>query len=130
MGMTDWTESELITAGYVLQNALITRVDLTTLDHSCLTLEMTLEGQGFGVIYGGISLGRGYVGAKEFEGSAKGNEYIMRVMDTVGSDSFIGLEGKYVRVAIKDGKLAGAICKIIGHIIEDKWFDPEKLFKE
>lgn len=126
--MTDWTESELIAAGYELRNALVTKVDLSTQNHACLTLELTLEGQGFGVIYGGISLGRGYVGAKEFEGSAKGNEYIMRVMDTVGSDSFTGMKGKYVRVAIKDGSLC-SICKIIGHIIEDKWFDPEKLFK-
>lgn len=126
--MTDWTESDLIAAGYEIRNVLVTRVDLSTLNHSCLTLELTLEGQGFGVIYGGISLGFGYVGSDKFEGSAKGNEYIMRVMDTVGSDSFIGMKGKYVRVAIKDGRLS-SICKIIGHIIEDKWFDPDKLFK-
>lgn len=128
--MTDWTESELIAAGYTIHNALITKVDLSMANHSCLTLNLTLKGKGFGVDYGGISLGFGYVGSDKFEGSSKGTEYIMRIMDTLDSDSLIGLKDEYVRVAIKDGKLCGTIVKIIGHIIKDKWFDPDKLFKE
>lgn len=44
--MKKWTEDELINAGYRIENAKITKVDLSMEDHGCLTLELTLEGKG------------------------------------------------------------------------------------
>jgi hypothetical protein len=94
-------------------------------DYGCLVLSMTLKGNGWGVTYGGYCLGHGYLGADDFDGSASGIEYIMRIMDTVGVERFQNLKGKYVRVAKNDW---GDPVKIIGNILKDKWFDALTFF--
>lgn len=127
--MKKYTQEQLTEAGYSIENALITNVDLSMADHGCLTLAMTLEGSGWGVVYGGYCLGKGYLGADDdfFDGSAAGMEYLMRIMDTVGVEKFQDLKGKYVRVAAKGW---GNSVKIIGNIINDKWFDAETFFAD
>lgn len=125
--MKNYTYEQLTEAGYSIENALITNVDLSMADHGCLTLAMTLEGSGWGVVYGGYCLGKGYLGAADdfFDGSAAGMEYLIRIMDTVGVEKFQDLKGKYIRVATKGW---GDPVKIIGNIIKDKWFDAETFF--
>lgn len=127
--MKKYTQEQLIESGYSIENALITNVDLSMADHGCLTLAMTLEGGGWGVVYGGYCLGKGYLGADDdfFDGSADGMEYLMRIMDTVGVEKFQDLKGKYVRVATKGW---GDPVKIIGNIIKNKWFDAETFFAD
>jgi hypothetical protein len=127
--MKHYTQEELTNLGYTIKNARITDVDLSMADHGCLTLAMTLNGGGWGVVYGGYCLGHGYLGADDgfFSGSAAGMEYLIRIMDTVGVDRFQNLKGKYVRVATKGW---GDTVKIIGNIIEDKWFDVETFFAD
>ena len=127
--MTHYTQDKLTDLGYRIENALIEKVDLSMADHGCLTLAMTLAGGGWGVVYGGYCLGKGYLGAKDefFKGSAAGMEYLMRIMDTVGVEKFQDLKGKYVRVATKSW---GNSVKIIGNIIRDKWFDAETFFTD
>ena len=127
--MKKYTQEQLTEAGYSIENALITNVDLSMADHGCLTLAMTLEGGGWGVVYGGYCLGKGYLGADDdfFDGSAAGMEYLIRIMDTVGVEKFQDLKGKYVRVANKGW---GSSVKIIGNIIKDKWFDTETFFAD
>lgn len=120
------TADSLIRDGYEIINMRITSVDLFMGDHGCMTLAMTMEGSGYGTVYGGYSLGHGYLGAKEFDGSEKSMPYIMNIMNVVGVERFNDMKGKYVRVAIKG---LGSPVKIIGNIIEDKWFDPESFFK-
>lgn len=121
------TLDELIAAGYSIQNAKITSVSLNMEDYGCLTLAMALEGGGWGVVYGGYCLGKGYLGAEEFEGSAKGMEAIMRIMNTVGVSDLLKMKDKYIRVATKG---LGSTVKIIGNIINDIWFDYEAFFNE
>jgi hypothetical protein len=125
--MKNYTYDKLTEAGYTIENALIEKVDLSMADHGFLTLAMTLRGGGWGVVYGGYCLGKGYLGADDdfFDGSAAGMEYLMRIMDTVGVERFQDLKGKYVRVATKSW---GNQVKIIGNIIKDKWFDAETFF--
>ena len=125
--MKNYTYDKLTEAGYTIENALIEKVDLSMADHGCLTLAMTLQGGGWGVVYGGYCLGKGYLGAKDdfFDGSAAGMEYLMRIMDTVGVERFQDLKGKYVRVATKGW---GSSVKIIGNILKDQWFDAETFF--
>ena len=124
--MKHWTEDELRAEGYIVENAKITSVNLTMDDHGCLDFPIVIEGQGFGLIYGGYCLGKGYVGSDDFEGSAAGEEAIMRIMDTVGVDKASNLKGSYVRIARnKDGYV-----RIIGNIINDKWFDYESFFED
>ena len=122
----EWTKESLEKAGYKIENVKITGADLSMADHGVLCLAMPLEWGGCACVYGGIVLGHGYLGATEFEGSAKGTEYIMRIMDIVGVERFNQLKGKYARVATKG---FGSSVKIIGNIIDDKWFDPEDFFK-
>lgn len=125
--MKKYTQDELIEAGYKIENALITNADLSMADHGCLTLAITLDGGGWGVVYGGYCLGHGYLGADDFDGSASGLESIMRIMDVVGVERFQDLKGKYVRVATKGW---GGSVKIIGNILKDKWFDIETFFAD
>lgn len=118
--MKEWTEELLLEDGYKLQNAEITNVSLNFRDHGVLSLDLTLNGGGWRVVYGGYVLGHGYLGAKEFKGSASGMEAIMRIMDVVGVEDLVDLKGKHVRVATKGW---GSSVKIIGHFIKDQWFD-------
>lgn len=108
-------------------NAKITNVSLNMKNHACLTLDLTLEGDGKGVVFGGRCLGHGYLGAKEFEGSARGLEYIMRIMDVVGVEALEDLKSKYV-IVVNSG--CGDRVTEIGNIIEDKWFNIEEFFKD
>ena len=127
--MKKYTQEQLIEAGYKIENALIESVDLSMADHGCLTLAMSLKGNGWGVVYGNYCLGHGYLGAddKFFSGSADGMEYLIRIMDTVGVKRFQNLKGKYVRVATKG---LGSTVNIIGNIIKDQWFDAETFFTD
>ncbi len=118
---------ELIVAGYSVQNAKITSVSLNMQDYGCLTLAMCLEGHGWGVVYGGYCLGKGYLGAKEFEGSAKGLEAIMRIMNVVGVSDLLDMKDKHIRVATKG---LGTTVTIIGNIVDDLWFDYATFFGE
>lgn len=127
--MKKYTQEQLIEAGYKIENAFIESVDLSMADHGCLTLAMSLNGGGWGVVYGGYCLGHGYLGADDdfFSGSADGMEYLIRIMDTIGVERFQNLKGKYVRIATKGWS---STVKIIGNIIEDKWFDAETFFED
>jgi len=109
-----------------IMNAKITNVSLSMRDHGCLTYGLTLDMGGAGCIYGGICIGHGYLGSDHFDGSAKGLEALMRIMDVVGVERWEDLNGKYCRV-VSDGR--GSIISKIGNIIEDKWFDQKEFFK-
>lgn len=125
--MKIWTEEELINDGNRLRNAEITNVSLNFKDHGVLTLDLTLSGGGWGVVFGGYVLGRGYLGAKNFVGYASGLEAIMRIMDVVGVDDLTEMKGEHVRVATKG---LGDSVKIIGNFIKDEWFDYGSFFDD
>ena len=110
--MKTWTEEKLINAGYTIKNVRITDVDISMADHNCLELRIALEGNGWGAVHGGYALGYGSLNSDSFEGSAKGIEYIMRVMDVVGVDHFQSMKNRLIRVAISKNKS----IKIIGNI--------------
>ena len=108
-------------------NMKITNVSLNMKNHGVLTFDLTLEGAGCGVVYGGFCLGNGYLGSDSFKGSAAGIECLMRIMDVIGVDAWEDLKGKYCRILMSGW---GDTVKVIGNIIEDKWFDIEAFFKE
>ena len=111
----------------MIENALITNVSLNFKDHGVLTLNIVLEGSGWGCCFGGYVLGIGYLGAKEFKGEEKGIECIMRIMDVIGVDDLMLAKGKYIRVELSGW--GGSIIKI-GNIIHDKWFSYSDVYKE
>ena len=92
----------------------------------CISLDVVVEGAGWGCVFGGYSLGHGYLGAKEFSGYGPGMESIARIMDTVGVTKLSDLEGRYIRTAVAEDRR----LKIIGNIINDKWFNIESFFKD
>ena len=124
--MKEWTQKELEEAGYKIENAQISSADLSMADYGVLTLEMPITGSGWGCVYGGRVIGKGYLGANEFKGSSMGIEYIMRIMDIVGVEKFNEMSGKYIRVA-RTGW--GNPIRIIGNLIENRWFDADRFFE-
>ena len=110
-----------------IENAKITNVSLSMRGHGVLTFYLTVEGAGWGCNVGGYVIGKGYLGADTFEGSAKGIEAMMRIMDTVGVDRWEDLAGKYVRI---ESEGWGGIIHKIGNVIKDKWFDMKEFFSE
>lgn len=128
--MIKWTEEKLKAEGYEIQNARITSADISTEDHCCATLRLTLEGNGWGCCYGGYCLGHGgtYIKQNEIDGgSGEGFKSILQIMWTIETDSFDELKGKYCRVATKGW---GSDIKIIGNLIKDKWFDYGSFFEK
>lgn len=127
--MIDWTEEKLKEAGYEIQNAQIIKVDLSTENYCAADFYMVLDGDGWGVSYGGYKLGHGgtYIKQDQIKGSEQGMAAILNIMWVVESDSLIGLKDKYVRVAIKGW---GDTVKIIGHITKDRWFDYGSFFSQ
>lgn len=51
--MKKYTAQTLTDEGYTIENAQITNVSLSTTDHCCLSLNLTLKAAGWGVVYGG-----------------------------------------------------------------------------
>ena len=108
-------------------NAKIINVSLSMEDYGCLVYRLTLEMRGAGCVYGGICIGKGYLGADHFEGYARGMEALMRIMDVIGVERWEDIKGKYCRVE-SDG--LGAVISKIGNIIQDKWFDQKEFFSK
>ena len=67
-----------------------------------------------------------YLGAKEFSGSSRGLEAMMRIMDVVGVDTWEDLKGKFVRV---EKSSLGQPITTIGNLIKNNWFDIKEFFK-
>jgi hypothetical protein len=110
-----------------IKNVKITNVSLTMADHGCLTFYLTLEGDGWGINYGGYCIGLGFLGSDSFTAeNGSGLVAIMRIMDTVGVERWENLKGKYIRIVDESW---GSSVKKIGNIIEDKWFDIDEFFK-
>lgn len=133
--MKKWTKDLLEANGYELRNAYIKNVSFGMKDYGFLSLELTLEGDGWGVNYMGPSIGRKYYingesikdgNAANFEGYEGGAEAIVRILDVVDCPEFESLKGKYIRAATKRGKSV----KIIGNIIKDQWFDYGSFFDD
>ena len=110
-----------------IKNARIESVSITMEDHGCLTFWVTVRGSGWGCGIGGFCIGNGYLGAKEFSGSARGLEAMMRIMDAVGVSRWEDLPGHYCRV--RDVGTGRSITEI-GNILEDKWVDIREVFRE
>lgn len=126
--MIDWTEEKLIEEGYKIENAKIVSVDLSTADYACADLRIVLEGNGWGTVFGGYKLAHAgtYINRGDIIGNKKGFEAILNIMWTLESDSLVGLECQYIRVATKGW---GNPIKIIGHITKDQWFDYGSFFE-
>lgn len=110
-----------------IENAKITSTFLGREDHGIMTAYVnvqydTASHQGFG----GYALDKP-VGEKgvfrERQGVRAGMEFVVGVLGAVGVDSWEELKGKHVRIDHDWSKIYR-----VGHIIENKWFDPVEMF--
>lgn len=59
----------------------------------------------------------------------EGVEGVMRLLDTLGATKLSDLVGRYIRVVFPRESGTQPI-RIVGHLIEDKWFDAESFYNE
>jgi hypothetical protein len=91
-----------------IRNAKITSTMLGFEDHGILTCMLHLD-------YGSLHQGFGGYSLKYY-----GIEFIEKVLRAVGVETWEELRGKHVRVESDNLKVYR-----IGHIIEDRWYEPE-----
>lgn len=103
------------------ENATIESTYLGIEDHGTLTFYVHLSGDGWGQGLGGCALDQ--YGGEEADrsGWGPGLTAIRRILEVVGVRSWEELPGKFVRVR-REG-LGSSGPPILGHIIEDRWFD-------
>ena len=104
-----------------VRNALIKDVSIVV-DHNMLSAWVGLV-YGDGVVqgFGGYSLYN-----QKFKNTDRNlaGHFIWRVMEIADVTSWDRVQGKAVRV-----RVYGGLIRAIGHIVEEKWFDPHEEFK-
>lgn len=106
-----------------IKNAIIEKVSLSKADHGLLSGWVYLDYGGSGQGFGGYNL---YVPKRKLKDAGNyAGHFIWRVLEIVGVERWEDLQGKPIRV---DGDHSG--IKAIGHILEDKWFNPSEEFEE
>ena len=108
--------NSLVRDGYKIFNMKITSVGLSMSNYGDIVFMMTMECSDYGTVYDEDYCLRG------FNGLEKAMPYITNIMKVIGVEHFNDMVGKYVRVATIE---QGYSEKIIGNIVEDKWFGPE-----
>jgi hypothetical protein len=108
-----------------IRNARITNTQLGTEDHGIFTAWINVEYDGGGQGFGGFALDEPmkdevgkFLGRV---GTAYGMNFVKGIMEAVGAESWEKLPKMHCRV---DGD-SQRIYRI-GHIIKDKWFNPEE----
>lgn len=92
-----------------IKNAKIESTMLGFEDHGIFTYMIYVGDGSSGQGFGGYSLGGNYTDA-----------VIKGLLKTVGVDKWEDLKGSFVRVKSEEGRLVE-----IGHLMEEKWFDPK-----
>lgn len=97
----------------VIRNATITKLSLGPEDHGILTCYLGLDyGDGMHQSFGGYNI------------RTNAGWWIENLLETFGINEWNKLMGKNIRVRLDDDTLNGRIIEI-GHIINDKWFNPK-----
>lgn len=110
-----------------IENARISGTMLGREDHGIMTAFVHLEGDGWGVGFGGYGLDQWDDAGRKRLGSAYGMAFIAAVLDVVGVTTWEQLTGQHVRV---ESEGWGGKARRLGHITKDKWFDPVALAEE
>ncbi len=110
---------------YEEKNAKIKRVSLAIEDHGILTAWLELDYNSGGQGFGGYALDEYDPNKKCRVGHAFGTEFILRVLTTIGVDSWEKLPGTSCRVRAEHSKVHS-----IGHYLKDVWFSPKEVARE
>ena len=95
-------------------------------EHSCLTADLLVEGDGWGCAFGGYCLDHCLAETGKHH-SSDGYGAIIELMKTLEVESWEELKGKYVRVEIE--RWGGKILRV-GHFMKDKWFSFKDYFEQ
>ena len=112
---------------YKIENAQIIKVNLCMDNY--LTLQIALQGYKWYHTCESYIMGYRRTETKYFDTADRSAEYIMKIMDTIGTYSLNEMKGKYVRVARKENEDQVPI-RILGNIIDDKWIDIRKFSEQ
>lgn len=104
-----------------VQNAKIVDTFLGQEDHGIMTLYLFVEFDGGRQGFGGYFLDTYDKSQEKRIGTVYGMEFLMRTLATVGVSKYEDLKGKMVRLKRENTKIHA-----IGHILQDRWFEPVK----
>lgn len=104
-------------------NAKITQTKICE-DHGCLTVYITVEGNGWGCSVGGYCLDHWNNKPGTYH-SSDGYGALIEIMKTFEVEAWEDLVGQYCRV-VSNGW--GNKITTIGHYMKDKWFSWEEYF--
>ncbi len=101
-------------------------------DHGIMTFMIHISFGGTGQGFGGFALDRppikqGYTSPRL--PTAYGMGVVMHLLRVFDVDRWEKVQGLYCRVRRKDGSWNSTL-QAIGHIVQDRWFDPEKYYTE
>lgn len=109
------------------ENAKITSTFLGYEDHGIFTFSIGLEGDGWGVGFGGIALDGYDIKKDERVPDSKAVSVLTEILKVVGVNKWEDLKGKTVRV---ENNGLGRPVKKIGNLIKNDWLDLEEYFKD
>lgn len=112
---------------FEIKNAIIRSATITIGERDLLTCYLELDYGGSGQSFGGYVLlpGPSFTSRKAAEsGPNYAGIFIEQILRIAGVESWEDLPGKTIRAKASWGKV-----KAIGHIVKDKWFDPEEAFE-
>ena len=98
-----------MTAQNSIKNAIIDSTAITR-QRGIPTCQLHIRYEGSGQSFGGYDL--------RFE--KYGIPFLMRILETVGVSKWEDLPGQMIRIDGNSGKIVA-----IGHIMDEKWFNPE-----
>jgi hypothetical protein len=103
------------------ENAKIVNTFLGREDHGIFTASLSLAGNGWGQGFGNYSLdGPGPDNTRV--GHGFGIDFIAGVLTVLGVERWEKLPGTHCRV-----RREGGLIVAIGHIVEERWFEPRAL---
>lgn len=91
-----------------IENCKIRNTNLGLENHNIMSLDLHLEGDGWGVSFGGYRMDGAY-----------GMACLKELLETLEVGKYEDLKGMYVR-CVNTG--LGGRCLAIGHLLKDRWF--------
>lgn len=112
-------------------NAQITRTSLSCSECGIFSFEIWLKGSdGENYRFGERCLDTYDQDMKRRIGTAKGMDFLMQTLITIGVDRWEELPGKYVRIVITEKNIQYISVSVIGNLMKDKWLDAEAFWEE
>ena len=105
--------AKLKDSDYVIENGRIEDTKFGIEDHGVLTLDIIIEGEGWGCSFGNYNMH-----------SLKGIDCLMEILQTLDVRNYEEIKGQNVRVMFDKGDKTVAF----GHLMKDRWFSFKQFF--